>query len=159
MSPAVTIEILILAIPFYFFSKWILKKLKLGNNRNRKYFAIIPTVIVSPLLYIGIITIWLYSISYYPKTTFDKQKWDEQIKERYKMSEDIMKSEILIGKNKAEVIELLGEYFYRYDENYISYYLGFVPGFFNFDPDVLDIYFKNGKAVSINQRNMREPPQ
>ncbi len=153
MSPEVPIIILILAIPVYFLSKWILKKLKLGNHKNRKYLAIIPTIILSPLLYVGIIMIWIFSVSYYPKTTFNKQKWDEQIEERYKMSKDIMKSEMLIGKTKAEVVKLLGEDFNAYGENHISYYLGFVPRMFNIDPDILEIYFENGKVVKVSQRN------
>ena len=151
MSIEVPIIILIIAIPVYFFSKWILKKLQLGNSKNRKYLAVIPAIFLSPLLYVSIIMIWIFSISYYPKTTFDKQKWDKQIEERYKMSKDIMKSKMLIGKTKAEVIDLLGEDYYTYNENHISYYLGFVPELFNIDPDVLDIYFENGKVVRVSQ--------
>ena len=97
--------------------------------------------------------IGVFSISYYPKTTFNKQKWDENKEERYKMSKNIIKSEILIGKTKDEVIELLGNDFSTYDENHIAYELGFVPELFNIDPDVLDIYFENGKVVRVSQHN------
>ena len=76
MSPEVPIIILILAIPVYFLTKWILNKLKIGNEKNRKYLAIIPTVVLSPLLYVEIIMIWFFSVSYYPKTDFDKQEWN-----------------------------------------------------------------------------------
>jgi len=151
MSPEVPIIILILAIPVYFFSKWILKRLKLGNSKNRKYLAIIPAIFLSPLLYVSIILIWIFSISYYPKTTFDRQKWDDNKEERYKMSKNIIESEMLIGKTKDEVIELLGNDFYTYNENHIAYGLGFVPELFNIDPDVLDIYFENGKVVRVGQ--------
>ncbi|MEZ7497705.1 hypothetical protein QO200_03035 [Flavobacterium sp. Arc3] len=126
-------------------------RLKLGNENNRKYLAIIPTVILSPLLYIGIIMIWIFSISYYPKTDFNKQEWNKNKEERYKMSNDIIKGEILIGKTKEEVIELLGDDFYFYDESHIAYDLGFVPGLFNIDPDVLDIYFEKGKVTKVGQ--------
>jgi len=57
----------------------------------------------------------------------------------------------LIGKTKDEVIELLGDDFYSYDENHIVYDLGFVPELLNIDPDVLDIYFENGKVVKVRQ--------
>ena len=67
------------------------------------------------------------------------------------MSNDIIKSEILIGKTKEEVIELLGDDFYTYNENHIAYDLGFVPGLFNIDPDVLDIYFEKGKVIKVDQ--------
>ena len=151
MSPEVPVIILILAIPVYFLTKWIFKKLKLGNEKYRKYLAIIPTIILSPLLYVGIIMIWIFSVSYYPKTDFNMQEWNENKEERYKMSNDIIKSDILIGKTKEEVIELLGEDYYSYDESHIAYDLGFVPGLFNIDPDVLDIYFKNGKVIKVGQ--------
>lgn len=151
MSPEVIIIILILAIPVYFFNKWILKRLKLGNEKYRKYLAIIPTVILSPLLYFGIIMIWIFSISYYPKTDFDKNEWNENIEERYKMSNDIIKSEMLIGKTKEEVIKLLGDEYYSYDESHIAYDLGIAPGLFNIDPNVLDIYFANGKVNKVEQ--------
>ena len=151
MSPEVPIIILLLAVPIYFLSKWILKRLKLGNFKNRKYLAIIPAVILSPILYVGIILIWVFSVSYYPKTDFNKQEWSENKEERYKMSADIIKSEILISKTKEEVVELLGTEFYAYNENHIAYDLGFVPGLFNIDPDVLDIYLKNGKVIKVEQ--------
>jgi len=152
MSPEVPIIILILAIPVYFLTKWILNKLKIGNEKNRKYLAIIPTVVLSPLLYVEIIMIWFFSVSYYPKTDFDKQEWNNKKEERYKMSKDIINSEMLIGKTKEEVIGLLGDDFYSYDENSIEYDLGFVPMLFNIDPDVLVIYFEKGKVIKVEQR-------
>ena len=151
MSPEVPIIILILAVPIYFFSKWILKKLKFGSKKNRKYLSIIPTLILSPLTYIGIIMIWLFSIWYYPEKEFNKDEWETNIEERYMMSEDIIDSEILIGKSKQEVIELLGTEYWKYGEDHISYYLGFVPGIANIDPDVLDIYFENGRVIKVGQ--------
>ena len=151
MSLEVPIIILILAIPVYFLTKWTLKRLKLENENNIKYLAIIPTVILSPLLYIGIILIWIFSVSYYPNKEFNKQEWNENQEERYTMSNDIIKSEMLIGKTKEAVIARLGDDFYSYNEDDIAYDLGFVPGLFNIDPDVLDIYFKRGKVTKVEQ--------
>ena len=122
MSIEVPIIVLILAFPIYFLSKWILKKWNFGNEKNRKYLAIIPSVVLSPIVYIGLIYLWIFSISYYPTNDFDKQTWESNPEERYKMSEDI-----------------------------IAYGLGFVPGLFNIDPDVLDIYFENGKVTKVGQ--------
>ncbi|MCC1485587.1 hypothetical protein J1C55_13360 [Winogradskyella sp. E313] len=143
--------ILILAIPTYFLCKWILKKLNLGNEKNRKFVALIPTIFFSPIIYIGIIYLWIFSASYYPSSDFDKQKWETNVEERYRMSEDIIESKILIGKTKEEITKLLGQDFYSYNENHIAYELGFVPGLFNIDPDVLDIYFENGKVTKVEQ--------
>jgi hypothetical protein len=151
MRPEVPLIILILGIPIYLLSKWILNKLNIGNAKSRKFIAIIPTVFLSPIAYSGIIMIWIYSISYHPSNEFNKIEWKSNIEERYKMSEDLIESKILIGKTKEEVIELLGNDYSTNGENCISYYLGFVPGFANIDPDVLDINFENGKAISVSQ--------
>ncbi len=151
MSPEVYLIVIILAIPIYLLSKWALKKMKLGTVKNRKFLALIPTVILSPILYVGIIMIWILSMSYYPKSDFDQKEWMQNKEERYKMSGDIIDSELLIGKTKDEVIELLGNDYYSYHEDYMAYDLGFVPGLFNIDPDVLDIYFEKGKVVKVDQ--------
>ena len=151
MSIEVPIIVLILAIPIYFLSKWILKKWNFGNEKNRKYLAIIPSIVLSPIVYIGLIYLWIFSISYYPTNDFDKQTWESNPEERYKMSENIIESKMLIGKTKQEIVELLGNDFYSYSENHIAYGLGFVPGLFNIDPDVLDIYFENGKVTKVGQ--------
>jgi hypothetical protein len=41
--------------------------------------------------------------------------------------------------------------FFKYDDDHWAYDVGFVPGLFNIDPDVLDIYFKDGKVERVGQ--------
>jgi len=151
MSPEVPIIILILAIPTYFICKWIMKRLKVGTEKSRKFTALIPTVILSPVIYVGLVMIWIFSISYYPTNDFDKSEWNSNIEERYKMSEDIIDSKMLIGKTQEEVTQTLGTDFSFNNENRITYELGFVPGLFNIDPDYLEIKLENGIVVSVNQ--------
>ena len=151
MSPEVPLIIFAIAIPIYLFFNWILKKLKIGNDKNGKFLAIIPTVILSPLIYVGLIVIWIFSMSFYTKKDFDRSEWKTNVEARYEMSKDIIDSKILIGKTKEEIIELLGADFYSYGDNHIAYDLGFVPGFMNIDPDYLDIYLVNGKVNKVEQ--------
>ena len=125
--------------------------MKLGNNKNRKFIAIISALILSPIIYAGVIYLWMFSVSYYPSNDFNKQKWEANTEERYKMSENIIESKMLIGKTKEEITDLLGQDFYSYDEKHIAFELGFVPGLFNIDIDVLDIYFENGKVTKVEQ--------
>lgn len=153
MSPEVSIIILIIAIPIYFLSKLVLKKLKLGNDKNRKYIAIVPTVFFSPIIYALLIISWIFCMQYYPKDHFNKQEWETNIEERYTMSKNIIKSEMLLGKTKDEVIDLLGNEYLDYSDNHIGYYLGFVPKLLNIDPDYLGIYFENGKVIKVSQHN------
>jgi len=151
VSPEVPIIVLILAIPTYFICKWLMTRLKVGSKRNRKFLAIIPTVILSPIIYVGLVMIWIFSISYYPTSDFDKNEWKSNVEERFKMSEDIIESEILIGKTGEEVVQMLGNDFITNNESEITYELGHVPGLFNIDPDYLDIKLENGKVISVNQ--------
>ena len=151
MSHEVSIIVLTLAIPTYFKIRWVMKRLKIGNINNRKYIAIIPTLILSPIIYFGLVLIWIFSISYYSTDGFNQNEWNTNIEERYKMSEDIIESEMLIGKTQDEVIQILGNNFSSNDENRISYELGNVPGLFNIDPDYLDIKLESGIVVSVKQ--------
>lgn len=150
MSVIISLIILLLII-FYFLSKWVLKRFNLGNNKNRKYVAIIPAILLGLITYIGFIIIWILYTSYYPHENFSKDKWDTNIEERYTMSEDIIKSNILIGKTKDEIIILLGDDYYEYNSHHIGYYLGFVPQVMGIDPDILDIYFKDDKVIKVSQ--------
>ncbi|MDW5289763.1 hypothetical protein [Formosa sp. PL04] len=145
------IFILILAIPAFFISRWVLKRLDIGTNKNRNYIAVFPALIISPFLYISIMLLWFASSTYYPTHQFSKFHWETNIEERYTMSKDIIESNMLIGKTKEEISGLLGTGFYVYNDNHIGYNLGFTPGLFNIDPDVLDIYFENGKVVKVEQ--------
>jgi hypothetical protein len=111
----------------------------------------VPVVTLILAIPISFLSKWIFSISYYPSKDFDKQEWESNIQERYTMSADIIDSEILIGKSKQEVIELLGTEYSTYEENHISYYLGFVTGLANIAPDVIDIYFENGKVIKVSQ--------
>jgi hypothetical protein len=147
----IIIGIIILLIPVYFLFLFVFNKKNIGPKKYRKYITIIPTVIISPILYVMIITLWIFSISYYPKEKFDTIKWHENTEERYKMSAYIIENKILIGKTKEEIIKLLGNDYHKREKDSIGYYLGFVPGLFSIDPDVLIIYFENGIVIKVKQ--------
>jgi hypothetical protein len=95
--------------------------------------------------------LWFFSMSYHPTHDFDKEKWFADKETRYELSEDIIESEMLIGKTKSEVRQILGDENNTDQSDHWSYYLGFRPGFANIDPDVLDIEFKDGKVIRVGQ--------
>lgn len=144
----IVLILILVAIPTYIFSKLILKKLNIGNGINRNFTALIPTLILIPIIFAGITYLGVF---YYPSYEFNKQNWEVNKEERYKMSEDIIDSKMLIGKTKVEITELLGPDFYTYNENHNAFALGFVPGLIKIDPDVLDIFFENGKVIKVGQ--------
>ncbi|KYG83052.1 hypothetical protein AWW67_06415 [Roseivirga seohaensis] len=143
--------ILIVSIPIYMVCKWSLRRLKFGNDKNRKYLAVLPTIVLSPLVYVVIITLWVFSISYYSTIDFDQEIWQSNTEERFKMSKNIIESEILVGKTKEQVIALLGDKYYLNNEDGLTYGLGILPGLLNIDPSFLFIEFENGVVKKVYQ--------
>ena len=150
LSLEVYIINLIIGIPVLFILRWIFRKW-IKNEKLRKLATWIGTLISTPIIYIGIIILWISISSYYPTNDFDKTKWDTDKEKRYEMSDDIIKSKMLIGKTKQEVLQILGDEGNSIESNNWYYDLGFVPRFLSIDPDVLTIKFVNGKVTEVKQ--------
>ena len=133
---------------FYFPIKWIARKWKTGKAR-KAIFTVIYIVIVSPALYLLVFVTSYTTALYYPNEKFDRDKWAADIEMRFVMSKDIRSSKMLIGLTREEVIGILGNDFGEH-KNIITYYLGYATA--NIDPDVLEIYFEDGKVVRVSQR-------
>lgn len=67
------------------------------------------------------------------------------------MTKDIIESKMLEGMTKEEIINLLGNDDFNYNEDHWAYGIGFVPGLFNIDPSVLNVHFENNKVVLVTQ--------
>ncbi|WP_146167224.1 hypothetical protein [Christiangramia gaetbulicola] len=84
---------------------------KIWKNRIPKVpFAALCSIILSPLIYQGILIAFFSLIfyEYHPERDFNKESWNEEIQNRHEMSTDLVENDILIGKSKAEIIEMLG---------------------------------------------------
>lgn len=81
---------------------------------------------------------------------FSKDAWDNNPTLRYKLVDDLLDRELLIGKSKTEVIELLGKPIRSGStEHYIFLYdLGRPPSFSQSDPQQLQITFKDETVLS-----------
>jgi hypothetical protein len=135
---------LILAVPTFFLCRLIFRKIK--DNGTRRLTTWLTTLLLTPIIYVGLIVVWVAYVSYYPERDFDKEKWKADIEKRYEMTDDLVDSGKLIGKTKDEVKELLGQEDVSLDGSRWTYYVGFKPSLFGIDPDVLEIEFKNGKV-------------
>lgn len=135
----------------YFFSLWLLGKSVTGTKQNRKWIAIFPTILFTPLVYFGVMIGYFYIDSYYPSNYFDEAAWHNNKEERYTMSEDLIESELLLGKTREEVIAILGTDYALDTERILLYDLGTVPGGFAFDPDILEVTFENGLVTKVIQ--------
>ncbi|SIR31989.1 hypothetical protein [Pontibacter lucknowensis] len=104
------------------------------------------------LTYSSSLAIWRY----YPKTSFDQAKWWEKPDKRYKMTEDLIARELLIGKNRSDVEKWLGTTGRENQRNERwKYYTGRLPGPFSLLPHVIDIEFKEGTVVRVTQYDDR----
>lgn len=82
---------------------------------------------------------------------FNEKGWRSNRSMRYKMADDIIDSDLLIGKSKEDIIDLLGV---PYDTNLfgkdnIAYRLGRPPSFSQTKHAILIIDFKLGHAVQV----------
>jgi hypothetical protein len=120
---------------------------------------LIGSLVVAPILYVGLMGAIIFSIYSYPSRNFTVEAWhaagwrhefgDNIPPTRFEYSADLIAKKLLIGKTKEEVIAILGEG--HETNNRISYDLGFVPGH-GIDPDFLEVYFENGVVVKVEQR-------
>ncbi|MEJ5995219.1 hypothetical protein WG904_12390 [Pedobacter sp. Du54] len=134
----------------FFFWKWLLTK-GVKNPRKRKIAIWACTIIGTPILYLFIVWLAIFALSYYPDHKFDSEKWKNEPESRYELTKSLIGSKLLIGKSKREVEQLLGKT-YDFKSNLWIYNVGFVPGLFNIDPDILEISFKNDKVVNVKRR-------
>ena len=89
---------------------------------------------------------------YYPQKVFNQHDWEKYADSRFTMSSFIIKRRILMGKTKDEVFNILGSQECIVGQNMIEYNIGFIPGPFNIDPEVLQIIFENEKVIKVTQR-------
>lgn len=136
----------LLAIPI-FLGLWFLFRKK----SHRLVLTGLTTILMTPLLYAAIIFLWVFAASYYPSKSFDQNIWKHNPMSRYEITDDLIESELLVGKSENEVRSILGEYTFTYNENHWAYEIGYVPGLLNIDPSVLDVYFENGVVIKVGK--------
>lgn len=142
---------IILAIPLFFFWQGIIGKFVKTPSKKR-WATLGTTFTFIPVLYFFVVAIWYWNIIFYPHREFSQDSWQNNFEKRYEMSEYIIKNNLLLGKSKEEVKQLLGTAKQAYEKDIWTYYVGFVPGIANIDPDILVIEFVNGVVVKVLQR-------
>ncbi|MCO6358781.1 hypothetical protein [Roseivirga pacifica] len=134
-----------LAISWFIVGKWINKKRKV-----RLIWTLAITPVLSLCLYLIMVMIIIFAVSYYPKKKFDETGWKENIEERYIYASDIVNSELLLGKTKEEVVTILGNEYSTWNKSYASYEIGHIPGMFNIDPSFLYIELTSGIVTNVS---------
>ncbi|WP_299624727.1 hypothetical protein [uncultured Tenacibaculum sp.] len=132
-------------------SGWIASKVSLLMNFKNEINKI-TFISFSTLVFIVLIPLLLvYNYLYYPNKAFDKKIWNSVVHVRYEMSKNIIEKELLIGKSKQEVIQLLGTKEFYTEDNRIMYTIGHIPSLFNIDPNILCVELENDIVVSVFQ--------
>lgn len=98
LSIEVYFILLLISIPTYFFWRWVFRK-RIVDKTKRNITSLVSTIILTPVIYLGLIGIFIYLISREPSSDFDKSKWLTDREGRFAMGDDIVKSKILIGKD------------------------------------------------------------
>ncbi|GGA67728.1 hypothetical protein [Ornithinibacillus halotolerans] len=108
---------------------------------NKKIFVAITLV--------GIVAIAAYFL-FFNQDKFSSERWKNEPKERGEMVDDFISTYGIIGMDKAEIMELLGEpeNVYFEDPKNIVYYLGDEPSMIKIDSYWLIIWFnEDNEAV------------
>lgn len=96
-----------IAIPAYFVFKWLFKKV-LKNNKTRIVTTWIATLITIPITCFGLFVLLIFYITYTPTRDFNKAKWQTNKEKRFEMADDLIKSNMLIGKDTTQLKLTLG---------------------------------------------------
>ena len=148
---------IILIVVIYKTSKRFLENRKIGNDKSRKHIAIISSVLLSPIIAIGLFVGVIFlnyrfdSNSYY---YFDEYTWREKPSSRKSMIHIIIEDGMAIDKTKEEIIDTFGEDFHYINENTIFYYLESYPYLPFRNPKILTIKFEGGKSRILSQNKL-----
>ena len=148
--------LLIIAVPTFFISRWVLKKF-IKIDKIRRIFTWVTTIILTPIIYIGLISLFIFWMAYTPSKDFDKSQWFADRESRFEMADDIIKTEMLIGKDTNQVKQILGDPNLCGDTTLIwTYDMGTGGGVIGFMDHTLQIQFKNNKVEWVKHAKIRD---
>ncbi len=157
LSIEVYFILLIIAIPIFFFCKWVFKKY-IKVDRTRKIATWTVTLILTPILYVSLVLLFVFGIPFESKKNFDKLEWINDREGRFQMANDIIKSNILIGKDTSQVKQLLGAPTWSGDTTHVwTYDMGFGGGGLGSMFHHLNLNLdNNGKVISVEHIKIRD---
>lgn len=141
--------LLIIAIPTFLFWRWIFRKY-IKTDKTRKIVTWAVTLITTPFIYIGLILLFVVWMTYTPSKDFDQTKWQTDKEKRFQMANDIIKTNMLIGKDTNQVKQILGVPTRdRSTTGVWTYDIGYGGGGLGFLFHHLHLKLENNKVVSV----------
>jgi len=153
ITPILVISIVVIYVLVFLFLKTIDK---------RKWLNALISLVLTPIVYLYVFypLVNIFS-SYHHQKYFNSEAWKEKPAQRFEMTENIIESDTLIGKSKAKIQQLLGQYEWltwndsikNHDDNLWNYSLGLKPGAMNNKKECMTLIFKDGKVATIETFN------
>lgn len=147
---------LVIAIPIFFFWRWLLKKI-IKADRIRIIATWLTTLILTPLIYVALIGLFFSILIHEPSKDFDKSQWFADKEERYQMADDIINNKMLNGKDTTQLKQIIGDPTSRGDSTQKwTYDLGMGGGGLGFMFHYLIISFDKDRVVSVEHKRIRD---
>ena len=149
ITPALIILLIIVFVPTFFFIKTI---------DRRKWLTFTISVVATPVIYFYVVYPMINIFTnFHHQKHFKSESWIEEPSLRYEMIDELVNENLLIGKTKTEVLEILGKaewlsWDYKQNKHNINawnYSLGIEPGAFNTFKECATFIFENDKLKSI----------
>lgn len=154
MSIEVYIINLVIGIVTFFILRWTLKKF-VNTDKLRIGLTWVGTIILTPIIYVGLFTVFFTMLFYEPKKDFERDKWFADKEGRYEMRDYIVESRILNGKNKKEIIDMIGLPDFGTDTtNVWNYDLGTSGAGFGWQFNTLLVTFDNDRVVKVEKQEI-----
>lgn len=154
MSIEVYIINLVIGVLTFSILWWTLKKF-IKADKLRIGLTWVGTIILTPLIYAALITIFFSILFHQPTRKFDKDKWFADRERRYEMRDDIVESGILKEKNKKEIIELVGPPDLGTDTTDVwNYDLGTSGAGLGWQFNTLLVTFDNNRVVKVEKQEV-----
>ncbi len=150
LLPSIEVYVInfLIGVAVFFSFRWLFRKF-IRNEKQRKWAVWGTTIIVTPIIYVGLILAMLASWSYVPKRGFNQERWFSDKESRHEMKENLMKSRLLEGKTKEEVASILGGPTWGDTTNVWQYDMGASSAGFGWRFHTLKITFENGRAAKV----------
>ncbi len=147
---------LILAIPTFFFFKWLFKKF-IKQSNTRKIVTWLTTIILVPIVYVGFISLFFIVLFHVPNRDFDRSKWFADKQNRFQMANNIIDSKMLIRKDTNQMKQLLGNPAFRIDSlKEWKYDMGMGGGGLGFLFHTLVIKFEKNRVTSVQHQEVED---
>jgi hypothetical protein len=156
LSIKVYFILLFISISTFFFWRWLFRKYIVDKSKQ-KIATWTSTIILTPIIYVGLIAIFIFLITREPSSDFDKSKWLTDKEGRFEMGDDNIKSKMLIGKDTNQIKELLGQPTWQDSLNVQwSYDMGMGGGGLGFLFHNLTVRFDKNKVTTVEHNKIKD---